>query len=108
MAFRLFWSPCRCRKSSGSAAEKLSDLTLAAVPALWRTWHETNAIPAATRLAISAGAPLPAALERDIFQARELKIHNFYGSTECGGIAYDATEIPRAQTVPASARPCAT
>ncbi len=78
------------------AAENLSNLTLAAVPALWRTWHETNAIPAATRLAISAGAPLPAALERDIFQARELKIHNFYGSTECGGIAYDATEIPRA------------
>ena len=87
------------------AAENLPDLTLAAVPALWRTWHETNAIPATTRLAISAGAPLPSALERTIFQARGLKIHNFYGSTECGGIAYDATEIPRA-TMPASARPC--
>lgn len=24
-----------------------------------------------------------------------LKIHNFYGASECGGIAYDATEIPR-------------
>jgi len=24
-----------------------------------------------------------------------VKIHNFYGSTECGGIAYDATETPR-------------
>jgi acyl-coenzyme A synthetase/AMP-(fatty) acid ligase len=31
-----------------------------------------------------------------VFQARGLKIHNFYGSTECGGIAYDATESPRA------------
>ena len=78
------------------AAENLPGLTLAAVPALWRTWHETNAIPATTRLAISAGAPLPVALERDIFRARGLKVHNFYGSTECGGIAYDATEIPRA------------
>ena len=78
------------------ASENLPNLTLAAVPALWRTWHETNAIPATTRLAISAGAPLPAALERDIYQARGLKIHNFYGSTECGGIAFDATEIPRA------------
>ena len=77
------------------AAENYSSLTLAAVPALWRTWHETNTIPAATRLAISAGAPLPAALERDIFPARGLKIHNFYGSSECGGIAYDATETPR-------------
>jgi acyl-coenzyme A synthetase/AMP-(fatty) acid ligase len=78
------------------AAENLSGLTLPAVPALWRTWHETNAIPAATRLAISAGAPLPADLESAVFQARGLKIHNFYGSTECGGIAYDATEVPRA------------
>lgn len=77
------------------AAENYSSLTLAAVPALWRTWHETNAIPTATRLAISAGAPLPAALERDIFQARGLKIHNFYGSSECGGIAYDTAETPR-------------
>jgi len=79
------------------AAENLPGLTLAAVPALWRTWHETNAIPATTRLAISAGAPLPAMLERDVFQTHGLKIHNFYGSTECGGIAYDATEIPRAE-----------
>jgi acyl-coenzyme A synthetase/AMP-(fatty) acid ligase len=78
------------------AAENFNGLTLAAVPALWRTWHETNAIPTTTRLAISAGAPLPAALERDIFRARGLKIHNFYGSSECGGIAYDAAEIPRA------------
>ena len=77
------------------AAEHLPDLTLAAVPALWRTWHETNAIPAQTRLAISAGAPLPVALEHAVFQARGLKIHNFYGATECGGIAYDATETPR-------------
>ncbi len=30
-----------------------------------------------------------------MFQTRELKIHNFYGSTECGGIAYDDTEAPR-------------
>jgi acyl-CoA synthetase (AMP-forming)/AMP-acid ligase II len=27
-----------------------------------------------------------------------LKIHNFYGSTECGGIAYDRSELPRAET----------
>jgi len=79
------------------AAENLSGLTLAAVPALWRTWLETGSIPAAARLAFSAGAPLPAALERDVFQACGLKIHNFYGSTECGGIAYDATETPRTE-----------
>jgi acyl-coenzyme A synthetase/AMP-(fatty) acid ligase len=26
-----------------------------------------------------------------------LKIHNFYGSTECGGIAYDASPAPRTE-----------
>jgi len=47
------------------------------------------------RLAISAGAPLPVALEQVIFEAHGLKIHNFLGSSECGGIAYDASETPR-------------
>lgn len=77
------------------AAELNHPLTLPAVPALWRTWHDANAIPANVRLAISAGAPLPVALEQSIFESRGLKIHNFYGSSECGGIAYDATPTPR-------------
>jgi acyl-CoA synthetase (AMP-forming)/AMP-acid ligase II len=77
------------------AAASARALTLAAVPALWRTWHAADAIPAQVRLAISAGAPLPLALEQNVFAMRGLKIHNFYGSTECGGIAYDATAGPR-------------
>ncbi len=70
-------------------------VTLAAVPALWRSWHAADAVPPNVRLAISAGAPLPLALEQNIFALRGLKIHNFYGSSECGGIAYDATAGPR-------------
>ncbi|MGH7952328.1 MAG: class I adenylate-forming enzyme family protein [Limisphaerales bacterium] len=77
------------------AAENEKFLTLAAVPAMWRAWHEANAIPKNVGLAISAGAPLPLNLEQEIFNSRGLKIHNFYGSSECGGIAYDTTEIPR-------------
>jgi long-chain acyl-CoA synthetase len=65
-------------------------ITLAAVPALWRTWHEAAAIPRNVSLAISAGAPLPVSLEQQIFGSRGLKVHNFYGSSECGGIAFDA------------------
>lgn len=76
-----------------AAAEK--DITLAAVPALWRTWHDADAIPRNVRLAISAGAPLSVALEQNVFAARGLKIHNFYGSSECGGIAYDPSAGPR-------------
>src|SRR6185369_5777545 len=45
--------------------------------------------------AISAGASLPLALESEIFQTSGLKLHNFYGASECGGIAYDATSVPR-------------
>ena len=70
-------------------------ITLAAVPALWRTWRDANAIPRNAKLAISAGAPLPVALEQSVFAASGLKIHNFYGSSECGGIAYDGAAGPR-------------
>ncbi len=62
---------------------------------MWRACNDANAIPANVRLAISAGAPLPLNLELEIFKTRGLKIHNFLGSSECGGIAYDGTEIPR-------------
>ena len=76
-------------------ADSLDHLTLPAVPALWRTWHEADVIPKNVRLAISAGAPLPLALEQAVHERAGLKIHNFYGASECGGIAYDATETPR-------------
>lgn len=78
------------------AAAGMGALTLPAVPALWRAWHEADAIPPNVRLAISAGAFLPTALERGIHAARGLKIHNFYGASECGGIAYDSSDEPRA------------
>ena len=78
------------------AAEDEPALTLAAVPALWRAWHEAGVVPPNVRLAISAGALLPVSLEQAVFSAARLKIHNFYGSSECGGIAYDVTATPRA------------
>jgi len=80
------------------AAALERNVTLAAVPALWRTWHDADAIPSSVRLAITAGAPLPLALEQSVFALRGLKIHNFYGSSECGGIAYDATAGPRTES----------
>jgi acyl-CoA synthetase (AMP-forming)/AMP-acid ligase II len=71
------------------AAAGLPAITLPAVPVLWRAWHEAEAIPPNVRLAISAGAPLSGGLERSVFAATGIKIHNFYGSSECGGIAFD-------------------
>src|SRR5882724_4329188 len=77
------------------ASENENAVTIPAVPAMWRAWHEANAIPKNARLAISAGAPLPLKLEQEIFQSNGLKIHNFLGASECGGIAYDASNSPR-------------
>ena len=77
-------------------AENGRSVTLPAVPAMWRAWHQAGAIPSNVRLAISAGAPLPVNLEQEVFKSGGLKIHNFLGSSECGGIAYDAGAGPRA------------
>src|SRR5436190_11355627 len=78
-----------------TALARFGRVTVPAVPALWRTWLDAGAIGDSIALAISAGAPLPLALEQEMFQRQRLKIHNFYGATECGGIAYDRTAVPR-------------
>ncbi|HSU56734.1 MAG TPA: fatty acid--CoA ligase family protein [Candidatus Dormibacteraeota bacterium] len=79
------------------AADGFPSLTLAAVPALWRAWHDASCIPRSVRLAISAGSPLSLELEQSVFSKHGLKIHNFYGASECGGIAYDDSTVPRTE-----------
>lgn len=64
---------------------------------MWRAWQRGGILPGAEiRLALSAGAPLSLALESEVFAAAGLKIHNFYGASECGGISWDDTATPRA------------
>ena len=92
----LFLVPSPLPVALRCAAHAHWNLTVASVPALWHAWHKAGAILRNVRLAISAGALLPLSLERAVFQEHGVKIHNFYGSTECGGIAYDATDTPRA------------
>lgn len=58
--------------------EKLAGLDGPPVPAL-----------PALRLCISAGAPLPARVGEAFTGRYGVKVHTFYGSSECGGIAYD-------------------
>ena len=89
--------PETLRRAFGQARERQTRLTLPAVPAMWRAWHQAGVLRGAPlALAISAGAPLPAELERQIFEDAGLKVHNFYGASECGGIAYDDADRPRA------------
>jgi acyl-coenzyme A synthetase/AMP-(fatty) acid ligase len=77
------------------AIQRFGPVTLPAVPALWRAWQQAGAITRDIQLAISAGAPLPLSLEQEVFESTRVKIHNFYGASECGGICYDGTHEPR-------------
>lgn len=77
------------------AGEEEQSVTLAGVPALWRVWHDGGALTPKIKRAISAAAPLPLQLERAVFESAGIKLHNFMGASESGGIAYDRSEIPR-------------
>lgn len=75
-------------------------MVVPAVPSMWRAWHRSGILKnAPIQLALSAGAPLALSLEREVFDDCGLKIHNFYGASECGGIAYDSSETPRASAL---------
>ncbi|HSP43634.1 MAG TPA: AMP-binding protein, partial [Luteolibacter sp.] len=68
---------------------------LPAVPSMWRAWHRAGILTNTSCLAISASAPLSLELEREVFESCGLKIHNFYGASECGAIAWDDSHVPR-------------
>ena len=61
------------------------------VPAMWRALAASELRLPGLRLAISAGAPLPAEVARDFAARFGRRLHGFYGSSETGGIAYDRT-----------------
>lgn len=63
------------------------------VPALFRVLAARPGLerPKKLRVAISAGAPLPAETARAFWERYGVSIHNFYGSSETGGICYDRT-----------------
>ena len=85
----------------GSFARSLTHLpesggTIPAVPAMWRAWLKAGCLDRdKIQTAISAGAPLTCDLESAIYHQTGIKVHNFYGSSECGGIAYDRSDSPR-------------
>ena len=59
---------------------------LGRMPSPWR--------PMGLRLCVSAGALLPAAVERRFEEQCGLPIHTFYGATECGGISFERHPRP--------------
>jgi len=81
-------------QAAAAEIEKWQPTVLPSVPALLRALAGADIAAAALRslrTVISAGAPL-APETAWAFEARfDRKIHNFYGSSETGGIAYDRT-----------------
>jgi acyl-coenzyme A synthetase/AMP-(fatty) acid ligase len=62
------------------------------VPLFFQKLAELEVVPLPRlRLCISAGAPLPSSTAAAFRTKFGLKVHTFYGSSECGGIAFDAT-----------------
>lgn len=59
------------------------------VPAMWRALAASAVELPGLRLAISAGSPLPPEVARDFHGRHGIRLHNFYGSSETGGISYD-------------------
>jgi acyl-CoA synthetase (AMP-forming)/AMP-acid ligase II len=87
--------PSALPESIRQALQQAPLVALPSVPALWQAWADAGILSSRIRIAISAGAPLPLTLEQRVFESAGLKIHNFYGSSECGGIAYDGSHQPR-------------
>lgn len=73
-----------------------ASLVVPGVPSMWRAWHRSGILMRApVALAISAGAPLALSLEAEVFAASGIKIRNFYGASECGGISFDRSDTLR-------------
>lgn len=68
---------------------------LPGVPALWKSWLMGDVCFANVSLAISAGSPLTLALERLAMEKHGLKIHNLYGTSECGAVSWDDLDVLR-------------
>ena len=73
--------------------EKHEVTVLPTVPAVLRALAQLDGArkPPTLRLVISAGAPLSAEVARRFHQRYGIRVHNFYGSSETGGICYDRT-----------------
>ncbi len=76
---------------AGVVASKAA--VLPAVPAVFQALSGVDGGDMPTlRLCVSAGAPLRVETARAFRERFGLKVHAFYGASECGGIAYDASE----------------
>jgi long-chain acyl-CoA synthetase len=85
---------CASDRMPRALQQQVSSSRATVFPGTPTLFQALAALPDATslgniRLCISAGAPLPAEVSRLFHRRFNLRIHSFYGSSECGGIGYD-------------------
>jgi long-chain acyl-CoA synthetase len=86
-------SPLPAALADAIAAERVAHFP--AVPAMVRSLAGLGALPApALRVCLSAGAPLRPEDAAAFHAATGVKVHVFYGASECGGITYDRGAAP--------------
>ena len=68
---------------------------LPGVPAMWKAWLLGGLPMEKVALAVSAGSPLTLELETRARESQGIKLHNLYGTSECGAISYDGSDGPR-------------
>lgn len=71
--------------------EKWQPTVFPGVPAMWRALSTADVALKSLRLGISAGSALPPSVAREFHARHGVRLHNFYGSSETGGITYDKT-----------------
>jgi len=85
----------RLPRALSDALAKTGATVFPGLPVLFQKLAELDGgALAGLRLCISAGAPLSTATATAFKERFGIKIHGFYGSSECGGIAYDVSDAP--------------
>lgn len=77
-----------------SDLERTGATVLPGTPLFYQAFAGMEDVPPlrALRLCISAGGPLSRSVASGFSEKFDRKVHSFYGASECGGIAYDASE----------------
>lgn len=91
----LCWAPQPFAQPLMEALRHHERAFLPGVPAMWKAWLMGQVTFANISLAVSAGSPLTRELEAMARGKHGLKLHNLYGTSECGAISWDAGESPR-------------
>jgi long-chain acyl-CoA synthetase len=89
------WLPTPFPTGMSEALADKKRAFLPGVPAMWKAWLIAGLDLSRVHLAVSAGSTLTLELESRVRQSFDLKLHNLYGTSECGAISYDAGDLPR-------------